>query len=274
MSSLGAITAAAPRVLAHRGFHDDSPIGPWQNSMGAFQKGAAAGVDALELDVRRTHDGVLVVHHDATPTGGGPKISALDLAQLPHLPDGQPIPTLAEVAGFAKTSGAKLAVELKESGYEREVVDTLHAQVGNDQFEVISFSPSALRAVKAADPEIRTGLLAPRIPAWLRESAAYPIALWALDTANWMPAINHAVRLGADYLSVDHRMASPKFLAEAATRHVPVDVWTVNTEPEMQRLIAAGVQGIVTDDPASALRLRAEGAVVAPPAGVGTRNAA
>ncbi|MCW2960584.1 MAG: Glycerophosphoryl diester phosphodiesterase [Thermoleophilia bacterium] len=247
---IGAMT----RVVAHRGMH--APAGPVDNSLGAFRSALDAGADALELDVRRTRDGVLVVHHDPAVAGSTTSIRNLDFAQLPKLPDGQHVPTLDEVVGLATAGNSRLVVELKEGGYEREVVDALRTRMAPDGFELISFSSGSVRAVKAVDPALRAGYLAPKMPTWLRESALYPAAVWMLDRAGWHPALNVAARAGADYVSVDKRLATPTFLAEAAKRSVPVDVWTVNDAPTMQRLLASGVQSLVTDDAALGVRLR------------------
>ena len=115
-------------MLAHRGYHAG---GVSENSLGAFEAAHRLGVDQLELDVRRTRDGELVIHHDPK-LADGRKLAEVDYRDLPLLPDGQRIPTLAQVAQFARTSGARLAVELKEEGYEREVGtighDAVHAQ--------------------------------------------------------------------------------------------------------------------------------------------------
>ncbi|MCW2925966.1 MAG: Glycerophosphoryl diester phosphodiesterase [Thermoleophilia bacterium] len=246
-------TTGRTQVLAHRGYH---PTGIAENSLGAFRAGQALGVDLLELDVRRTRDGVLVIHHDAE-VDGGRKIADLDYAQLPPLSDGQPIPTLAEVADFARSSGAHLAVELKEKGYEREAMAQLFARVPTAQAEVISFNRTSVTAVEGIDPSIRTGLLEPRLPEWLRKTPLYPAARWAMDALGWHPSLGAAAKVGADYVSIDQQLATPKFLADARERGVGVDVWTVDRPADMQRLLDEGVQGIVTNHPDVALKLRA-----------------
>jgi glycerophosphoryl diester phosphodiesterase len=228
-----------------------------ENSLGAFVRGIEQHVDVLELDLRRTLDGVMVVNHDPRILPGTPKIAKTLFADLPKLADGQSVATLDQVAALAHARGAKLAIELKETGAEQQVVDILRgAGLATDSYELISFSPKALKAVKAIDPSIRSGLLAPRIPGFLRESALYPAAIWMLERLDWQPALNRAARAGADYVSVDHRMLTPKFLAAARQRGIPFDVWTANTTPQIQRALDAGAQGIVTDHPLVAMRMR------------------
>jgi len=225
--------------------------------MQAFVHGIDAAVDVLELDVRRTLDGVLVVNHDAKVVKGTPSIKRLLFADLPKLADGQALATLEGVAELARARGAKLAVEIKERGYEREIVNALQSHLGNDQFEVISFYNTSLKRVEAMDGGIRTGLLAPRVPGMIRESGAYRGVVALMDKLDWQPSLNRGARVGADYVSVDIGMATPRFIAGAERRGIPLDVWTVDQVTDMERLVTSGVQGIVTDHPDVAMNVRA-----------------
>lgn len=245
MSWTGGI-GATPLAVAHRGYH--RPDGPHENSLGAFQAAVDVGADVLELDIRRTGDGVLVVFHDPE-LADGRKLEDLTYAELPRLPDGQHIPRLAEVADLARRTGSKLAAELKEGGYERQVVTELAARVPLGQVELISFDRSAIRELESIDPAIVTGLLEPRLPAWLRSSAVYPAALWVMDKLDWHPSLSAAAKVGADYVSVEHRMATDTFIAEAHERGFRVNAWTVDDPARIAELTRDGVDGIVTDRP-------------------------
>ncbi|MCW2955581.1 MAG: glycerophosphoryl diester phosphodiesterase [Thermoleophilia bacterium] len=257
--------SAATRVVAHRGFHGVD--GPVENTLGAFTRAIDAGADAIELDVRRTRDGVLAVHHDAQLPGSGGVIAQLDHAQLPRHADGQAVPTLGEAAELARSRDVGMVIELKDSGLAQAAVDALRGRIPFDDVEVISFSPDTVRAVEALEPGIRTGFIAPHLPSWLQQTPLYAGAMWAIDALGQRPALDAAARAGADYVSVERRMATPGFLAEAQRRNVPVTVWTVNDEADMRRLTDAGVYGIVTDDTALARRIRDEKHVDAPPEG-------
>ena len=252
MSWTGGI-GAAPLVVAHRGYHPAG--GPHENTLGAFQAALDVGGDVVETDIRRTRDGVLVAYHDPE-LADGRKLADLTYAELPRLPDGQHIPRLTEVADFARRTGAKLATELKESGYERQVVTELAARMPMSQLELISFERQSVKELESIDPSLVTGLLEPRLPAWLRNSAVYPAALWVMDKLNWHPSLSAAARVGADYVSVEHRMATGKFIAEAHDRGFKVNAWTVNDPVRMAELVSDGVDAIVTDRPDLALRAR------------------
>ena len=247
-----------PLVVAHRGLHGSGL--PEENSIGAFQAAVDAGADVIELDIHRTADGQLVIHHDAE-LADGRKIADLRADELPLLPDGQRIPRLAEVADLARRTGVRVAAELKEAGYEQQVVTELTGRMPASQLELISFDRESIRAIESIDPLLRTGLLEPRLPAWLRNSAVYPAALWVMDKLDWHPSLSAAAKVGADYVSVEHRMATASFIDAAHERGLPVNAWTVNDAARMRQLIRDGVDAIVTDRTDLAVQLRSQGGV-------------
>lgn len=252
MDGSAGIGGTRTEVLAHRGYH---ATGVSENSIGAFEAALALGADRLELDVRQTRDGVLVIFHDKE-LADGRKLSEVDFAQLPTLPDGQPIPTLVDVAELARARNAKLAVEFKEDGFEQLALSQLLSRMPREHLEVISFDRDSIRLVEDIDPLIRTGLLEPRIPGWLRDSPFYGAARWFMDTFDWHPSLGAAAKVGADYVSVEERMVTPDFLAAAKEQGIGVTAWTVDDPARMRELFDAGLQGVVTDRPDLALQVR------------------
>jgi glycerophosphoryl diester phosphodiesterase len=240
------------QVLAHRGYHFN---GPSENSLGAFDAGVRLGVDQLELDVRKTRDGVMVIHHDPDLPDGR-KLADVDFADLPPLPDGQRIPTLDAVADFAALRGAHLAIEFKEEGYEQEALDHILARLPREQFDIISFSRKSIGAVEQFDPQIRTGLLEPRLPEWLRSSPFYGASLWFMNTFHWHPSLSAAAKVGADFVSAEDRMVTDGFVQDAHERGIGVMAWTVDDPVRMRELMGFGVDGIVTNRPDLALEAR------------------
>src|ERR1700690_122982 len=104
-----------PLVIAHRGASRDAP----GNTPAAFEAAIALGADAVELDVRRTADGVLVVHHNASRRGV--PVALLTHAALVRRSRHEP-PTLDTVLDLCEGRIA-LYVEIKEPGYEAEVIE-------------------------------------------------------------------------------------------------------------------------------------------------------
>lgn len=251
-----------PRVIAHRGFHANA-TGPFENTLEAFQKAIDVGADRLEMDVQRTLDGVLVIHHD--PDVDGRAIAEMNYADLPLVGNGYRIPTLTEVAQLAKRRGAQMDVEIKASeglfdrpvGYEQQIIDELLAKnaIPTSQFHISSFSKKSLAAVEAYRPDVVTMVLAPRIPGWLRDSVVWPVLARILDPLHL--SLRSAEKVGADLVSVDQRMVTDGLLNAAARRGIGVDVWTVDDQMALARMVRdPRIHGVVTNKPDLALKLR------------------
>jgi glycerophosphoryl diester phosphodiesterase len=223
-------------VIAHRGACGRAaPSAPAENTLEAFEAAIALGADMIELDVRRTRDGHLVVFHDArvktVPTGSLP-YDALTAKRTRSRP-----PLLSQVLGLTKDRIA-LNLEIKEPGYVEETIALLRP-FGLDRCLVSSFLDDVVREAKALAPDLRTGLL---VGAGFRR---------ALTTR--LPATN------ADCLVLHRRLATVTALSQAAAAGVPSVIWTVNAPRTLDRYLGhAAVEGIITDRPTLALERRAQ----------------
>ena len=138
--------------IGHRGAAGHAP----ENTLAAIQKGIALGVDLVEIDVRRTADGVLVVLHDATvnrTTDGKGRVDRLSLADVKkfNAGNGEQIPTLEEV--LKMTAGrAGLMLELKIKGAARQAVETVREAGFSAPVIYASFLHDELIHVRAVDP--------------------------------------------------------------------------------------------------------------------------
>ena len=140
--------------------------------MPAFRTAVEQGADWIELDVRRTRDGALVVLHDETllrTTGDPRKVREVDAAEVVQLDAGSwfspeyagtPIPRLEEVLAFASETGVRLNIELKPSGDARPLAkaaaELVQAYGLEEQCVLASPSYEVLEAVRAYAPELRT----------------------------------------------------------------------------------------------------------------------
>lgn len=220
-------------MVAHRGASAHYP----ENTLSAFEAAVAAGADIVELDVRRSADGVLVVVHDPTE---------LTLSELNRR---QPeIPTLDEVLEQLRGRVA-LEVEIKnaqdEAGYEpsgteiaRDVIAALRRHAFADAF-ITSFDPECLLSIETWDPARATGLT-------VEPSAD-------LDHALELAAGRHAFLLPE--ATVLER-AGREFIVRAHERDVRVCAWTVDDEAAIERLFVLGVDAVETNDPALGVRAR------------------
>lgn len=223
-----------PLVVAHRGAWDPAP----QNSLEAFERAIELGCDAVELDVRRTADRRLVVVHDAR--AGGRTVRRLEHRELQIRLGSGYVPTLDEAL---EVLGGEIAVdvEIKEEGYEEDVMRVLERRLGAHQYVVTSFRPAVLPAVKLNTPEARTGLL---IGARMRRRE-----------------LERRVRVSqADFLAPHFTLAGRGLLAWATARELPAWVWTVNDGRVMRRLGQdPRVAALITDRPLRALELAGRG---------------
>ncbi len=215
-------------VLAHRGLH----AAERENTLAAFGAARAAGADGVELDVRASADGALVVVHD--PAVGGVVVAAAPAAALPAW-----VPTLAEA--LEACAGLVVNVEVKNSpgdpGYDATgaLARAVVAAVAGARARVIlsSFDRATCEAARAADAALDVG--------WLLVPGADVIA-----------RVARAAGAGLSALHPHHRDFDASGAAAAAAAGLGVNVWTVNARADVERVGALGVAAVITDDPAGA----------------------
>ncbi len=253
------VTRHRPLVFAHRG---GSAIGP-ENTTAAFDLGLVAGADGLEFDVRLSADGEVVVHHDVTldrttdATGPVALRTAAELAAVdagcrfeqdgayPFRGQGVGVPTLREV--LDRYPAAPVIVEMKVDTAEfgRAVARTV-TEAGAAARVCVAGSGS--RASRTARAALRNGVA----------SATRHEIRWALFRS-WF-GVPHG-RVGYASFQVPEsfggtRIVSPAFVRAAHRAGLLVEVWTVDDEADMARLLRWGVDALITDRPAEAVAAR------------------
>jgi len=243
-----------PRNIAHRGGRGLFP----ENTLHAFEHALATGAQILETDAWLTRDGHVVLHHDATvdrTTDGHGPIQGLSLAEVKALdaaywfsPDGGEtyplrgqgitVPTLDEV--FARLPGARFCIEIKQASppMEREVLSVIQAHGMNERVCLGSFHDPVLREVRRLCPAVCTG------------SSLAEILLFAFLPRELLDAIPVAAavhQIPEEEAGI--AVLTPEFLDRARERGMEVHVWTINDPADMERILAMGAQGIITDYP-------------------------
>lgn len=248
------LAAPATRIAAHRG---GAALAP-ENSLAAFRGALALGVDALELDVHLTADGEPVVIHDAalerTTTGRG-AVGDTTLAQLRALrlktreggETTETVPTLAEVLDLAGAVEVLPEIKTARGGrrypaIEEKVLAQLDARRLGPRATLQAFDESTIRRLHALAPAQRTMLLVSA--SRLKTAAAEPVQ-----------AVRWASEVGASDLGMDFRAIDATVVAAARAAGVRLSAWTVNTEPDLRRMLALGVDVLMSDHPDLALRL-------------------
>ena len=210
-----------PLRIAHRGA-SGAGLAP-ENTLAAFERAIQIGVDAVELDVRSTRDGSLVVLHDPlldrTTDREGP-VRELSLEQVREAdaggwfgPEfaGQKVPTLAEALDLMRRR-ALVVIEIKADHLAEAVLRVVDDLEVADQVVIQSFSSETVRRVKAIDPAAPTALLVENLPTSPSRMRARRM-------------VREVLSLGANILNIWHADADPGLLRGGAqARTVGLDV--------------------------------------------------
>lgn len=249
----GPAAGGPPQVAAHRG---GALLWP-ENSLRAFRGALALGADWLEADVHLTADGEVVVLHDATldrtTTGRGPvgavrraDLGGVELRDGRGAATGEPVPRLADLLDLLAPGRAGLLLEIKTdaagrryAGIEDRAVALLRSRTLAGRTRVMAFEPATLARVRQLDPGLATVLLVGRDQARQAGSAAAAVAGAG----------------PAGHVGVDHRLLDREVVEAARRAGRGLAAWTVNEEADLRRVIALGVDIVITDRPDLALRL-------------------
>ncbi|WP_232835553.1 glycerophosphodiester phosphodiesterase [Actinocorallia populi] len=245
-------------IIAHRGASAHAP----ENTLAAFRLAGRMGADLIELDVRQTRDGHLVVVHDRTlarttdverrfPRLKPWRVSDLTLKQIKSLDAGswfgrryrgERVPTLAETLRVVKAARLKALVELKNPEEYPGVTRRFVSQVKDDSYwtsyerlTVQSFSWRYVRAVNDALPAVRGTVL------------GRPDSFELLGVRWYAEAVHPA-----------KGTVTAEYVRDAHQRWLDIYAYTVNDEETMLRLLRYGVDGITTDRPDLLRELRQE----------------
>jgi glycerophosphoryl diester phosphodiesterase len=210
-------------AIAHRG----EPVDHRENTLPAFYAAVARGADMVEIDLRRSRDGAIVVLHDQTLTRlweHEASVGDVDLAQVRALGAGDMrIPTLPEVLDA-------VALPLMVDFTRREVVPgglaAVQAAGALARCLFVTGNMAALEQLRAASPEARIGLT------WLDGPE---------------PPLAQLRALGAEYWNPWFGLITPEGVAAVHDAGLRVSTWTVDTPDEMTQVLDAGVDAVVSN---------------------------
>jgi len=235
------------------------------NTLVAFEGAAALGVDILELDVHLSADGIIVVLHDDTvdrTTNGSGAVAAMRYEEIGALdgayrwrPPGAPadafpyrgqgimIPTLDEVLEAFPDFVVNVELKVADPRLGDAVCDLLRRGGRTESVIVASFHDGALRHFRDRCPDVATSAG----PGEIRAFYAFNLVGLGRWTRPAADAFQVPVRQG------NIEIVTPRMVRGLRERNVRLDVWTINDEAEMRRLLDLGVGGIITDRPDLAL---------------------
>jgi glycerophosphoryl diester phosphodiesterase len=241
----------SPIIFAHRGASAHAP----ENTLAAFVLALKHGAEAVEMDVKLTADGEVVIIHDQSvdrTTDGTGKVAELTLSAIKKLDAGayfdiayagEPIPTLGE---YFDMLGQRIFTNVELTNYASprdDLPDKVVALVKEhnlvERVMFSSFNPRALQRAQTLLPEVPVGLLT--LPGW----KGWPLRSW----------LGRMLVPGYQALHPEKGDVTETLVGAAHRRGQRVHVWTVNDPGEMNRLFTLGVDGIFTDDPRLALQI-------------------
>jgi glycerophosphoryl diester phosphodiesterase len=213
--------------VGHRGARAYEP----ENTLRSYKKALELGVDAVELDVRSTRDGEIVVIHDADvdkTTNGKGLVNQLTLKEIKQLSAGknEKIPTLQEALDFLDKK-ARVLIELKETGLEEKVLKAIGERGLEKNVIIVSFLEDALKKVRELNDKVETGLI----------------------YTKYKNPIKAASDLKASYLLPLYRFTHSADVQKAHQSGLKVIVWTINKPEEVAEYVKKGVDGITSDKP-------------------------
>lgn len=237
-------TAPNPLVVAHRGASADHP----ENTLAAFSGAVDQGADGVELDVRLTASGHLIVHHDAWYLDGR-TVWGTELADAP--PGTCDLPTALDVCG-----GLLVNVEIKNDpgdlgegvGWSTDPADAVAALLRDraaagrvDRVLVSSFDAATLDHFHVVSPEVPTGVL-------VADPTVHP------DTPERAAAAGHRA------LHPWEHFVDAELVERCRALGLDVNTWTVDDPVRIAELAGLGVASVITNRPADALTALGRGA--------------
>jgi len=245
----------SPEVLnlAHRGGK-----GLWpENTIYGYKNALASGADVLEIDIRRTKEGIIVISHDERvdkTTDGSGEIRTFTLQELqqldagyrwsidgtyPYRGAGHIIPTLDGVLG--QFPDARFNIDIKENTDELigGLCDLIGKHNAHGRVRVASFHNEAIRKFRKRCPNVPTS-------AGSAECIRFFILSRLRLTFLYDPPFS-ALQVPSKYGILD--VVNSTFIEAAHRKGLEVHAWTINDRNDMRRLIALGVDGIITDYP-------------------------
>lgn len=207
------------KVIGHRG-----ASGLPENTIPSFERALEQGADGFELDIRQSGDGQLVVVHGSVI--GLHSVQSTPYEKFRNLGGGFEVPLFADVLKqFGKQTF--LDIEFKTGGFEEQAVALIKQWADLSRVMVSGFNTDMLNKVHDLCPEARLGFIYNR-------------------TQDEESRHNSPI----DVVIPQFRLASRELIREVHEEELEVFAWTVNEESEMRRLIALGVDGMITDEPA------------------------
>ncbi|HGJ63915.1 TPA: hypothetical protein ENS27_00835 [bacterium] len=243
-----------PLIIAHRGNSKYAPA----NTIESIRQAIDLGVDLIELDVRQTKDGVLILIHNDTldeTTSSEGLVSDMNYAQIKKLDAGswknpkyagEKIPTLMEVLDFTRDK-VGLSLDLKDESIIKTMLREIKDANMVENVVICGCHEPQARAIWDINPEVTV---------LLNTDSDLDKLAKCEDKANFINEyICRASKERFAALNVSFRYVNDELIYKAHRRALPVWTWTVDNVEDMERLIEMGVDAIYSNDPARLMEI-------------------
>jgi glycerophosphoryl diester phosphodiesterase len=234
-------------ISAHRGGSEHATAATY----GAYEDALASGAEYAEFDIRKTRDGVLTVYHDARLPHRGPFVADVSYDELCDRLD-YLVPKVQDV--MEMIAGKMIGhLDLKETGYEEEVIRLATAILGRDSLIATTLEDVSIAAIKRSFPAVRTALSLGRdldeIPrsrrVSVRQSELFPI--------------RRLRNCGSDWAAVNYKLARLGVIKACRRHGIGLMVWTVDSDEMIGRFLSdQRIDVLITNRPYYAARRRSE----------------
>lgn len=229
-----------PLIIAHRG---GAFLVKFENTIEAFDNALKLGADMIEFDVRKSKDNHLVICHNDNIEGY--KISENNYQNILKISErvGFRVPLLEEVI-IRYGDKIRLDVELKEDGYESDVIGLIKKYLDYSRFVIKSFDDNLMKRVKEIDSNIKTGLL-------LGEGNPKKLIRTRMSEIFPQRRIRNAK---PDFICPNYKLLKIWRILHTNLHEKEIYVWTVNDKDMIEKM-KDKVDAIITDRPDLALKI-------------------
>ena len=226
-----------PVICAHRGASHKYA----ENTLEAFRKAVEQKADSIEVDVRQTRDGVLVVCHDfnlSRLTGISADLSELNLDDFKKLRiNGQEPPaTLQEIVSEI-TDPISIVFDIKESHLEQKILKLINSKSMEDRVILSSFDPRILANMKRLNPEIKTALIAGPI-------SIMPLAV---NVCFYLRRVSEYIQ--SDYMHLSYMNILYRGYRTLSRWGYKISYWTVDHPRDIRNVMSLNPELIITNRP-------------------------
>jgi glycerophosphoryl diester phosphodiesterase len=244
-------------VSAHRGGSEEAQPATYE----AYEHALSSGAEYAEFDIRKTGDGVLVVYHDAHADHTGPAVASLSYGELCDRL-GYSVPRVLDVMELL--AGKLIGhLDLKEIGYEEEVVNAAIDAFGMDNFIATTLEDVSIENIKRMFPKVKTAL------SLGRDLKEFPRSQWAGIRRGELFPISRLRACGSDWVAVNYKLGRLGVIKTCKRNDIGIMVWTVNSDELIDQFLRdKRVDVLITNRPEYTVKRRAAIATEAASSGI------